>query len=90
MVQLVKSQCPDSSAKKAIHGRPQDLFIMGLFVEEFTGPLKKTIYPTPGAAIQLQMLIPPPPCWTVGTKHSGLKSSPGLRQTVVEQDILKI
>lgn len=61
-----------------------------MYLEESMRPSHTNNSPTPESVMQLQTIMLSPPCFTVGTTHTGLKSSPTRRRTEVTTGVPKI
>ncbi len=59
------------------------------YICEFMMPSMKCSSPTPAALMQPQIRTLPPPCFTVGTMHFSLYSSPLRRHTFLKPSVPK-
>ncbi len=64
-------------------------FSIEQYICEFMMPSMKCSSPTPAALMQPHIRTLPPPCFTVGTMHFSLYSSPLRRHTVLKPSVLK-
>ncbi len=64
-------------------------FSIEQYVCEFMMPSMKCSSPTPAALMQPHIRTLPPPCFTVGTMHFSLYSSPLRRHTVLKPSVPK-
>ncbi len=64
-------------------------FSIEQYICEFMMPSMKCSSPTPAALMQPHIRTLPPPCFTVGTMHFSLYSSPLRRHTVLKPSVPK-
>ncbi len=64
-------------------------FSIEQYICEFMMPSMKCSSPTPAALMQPHIMTLPPPCFTVGTMHFSLYSSPLRRHTVLKPSVPK-